>query len=58
MIRLLLRVPVVALVLLGGAARALTSEQAAAMAAGENDARIAALNVAAASGDPRVAVLV
>ena len=38
-------------------ARALTPEQALAIASGDNDARIAALNTAIASGDARAAVL-
>jgi len=38
-------------------ARALTPAQAAAIASGDNDSRIAALNAAVAAGDPRAAVL-
>jgi urea transport system permease protein len=57
MIRQLLHVVVAALVLCSGAARALTAEQAAAIASGDNDARIAALNAAVAAGDQRVLVL-
>ena len=53
-----LRVLVAALVFLGGAARALTPEQAAAIASGDGDARSAAVHAAMASGDPRAAVLV
>jgi len=58
MIRHLLRVVAAVLVLVAASAHALTPEQALAMAAGDNDSRIAALNAAAASGDPRVAALV
>jgi urea transport system permease protein len=39
-------------------ARALTAEQALAIASGDNDARIAALNAAAARGDARLAAFV
>ena len=46
------------LVLFGGACHALSNEQALAIASGENDARIAALNAAAAGGDARLAAFV
>ena len=56
--RTLLRVLCFALSLLGGAAQALTAQQTLAIAAGDNDARIAALNAAAAGGDARLAAFV
>ncbi|MDP4300806.1 urea ABC transporter permease subunit UrtB [Leptothrix discophora] len=43
---------------LAGASHALTAQQALAMAAGETDERIAALNAAAAEGDPALAAFV
>jgi urea transport system permease protein len=46
------------LLLLPGAAFALTTEQALAIAAGDNDLRIAALNAAVARGDERLAAFV
>ena len=55
--RQLVRVLVAALVLVAGAARALTPQQAAAIAGGDSDSRIAAVNAALASGDPGAAVL-
>ena len=56
--RTLLRVCCTALFLLAGAAQALSPEQTLAIAAGDNDARIAALNAAAASGDASLAAFV
>jgi urea transport system permease protein len=56
--RLLLRVLLFALACSAGAARALTAEQALAMAAGDNDARIAAVAAAAAAGDPKLQAFV
>jgi urea transport system permease protein len=56
--RQLLRVFAAALVLVGGAARALTPQQAVAIASGDSDSRIAAVHSAVASGEPRAAVLV
>ncbi|MGZ5156991.1 MAG: urea ABC transporter permease subunit UrtB, partial [Caldimonas sp.] len=53
--RTLLRILCFALSLLAGAAEALTAEQTLAIAAGDNDARIAALNAAAAGGDAQLA---
>jgi len=55
--RQLVRVLVAALVLVAGAARALTPQQAAAITGGDSDSRIAAVNAALASGDPGAAVL-
>jgi urea transport system permease protein len=54
-VRTLLRVLCFALSLLAGAAEALSPQQTLAIAAGENDARIAALNAAAAGGDAHLA---
>jgi urea transport system permease protein len=45
------------LLLAPATAQALTAQQALAIASGDNDARIAALNDAAAAADPRVAIL-
>ena len=56
--RTLLRYLCFALSLLGGAAYALTPAQTLAIAAGDNDSRIAALNAAAAGGDARLAAFV
>ncbi len=56
--RTLLRFLCLALSLLAGAAEALTPQQTLAIAAGENDARIAALNAAAAGGDAHLAAFV
>ncbi|MDQ2735751.1 MAG: urea ABC transporter permease subunit UrtB, partial [Pseudomonadota bacterium] len=57
--RMLLRGCCAALLLLVvGAAQALSSQQTLAIAAGDNDARIAALTVAAAGGDPGLAAFV
>ena len=56
--RTLLRACCAALLLLAGTAHALTSQQTLAIAAGDNDARIAALNAAAAGGDARLAAFV
>ena len=56
--RTLLRSCFAALLLLASAAHALTSQQALAIAAGDNDARIAALNAAAAGGDAGLAAFV
>jgi urea transport system permease protein len=57
-VRTLLRSCFAALLLLASAAHALTSQQALAIAAGDNDARIAALNAAAAGGDAGLAAFV
>ena len=56
--RTLLRFLCLALSLLAGTADALTPQQTLAIAAGENDARIAALTAAAAGGDARLAAFV
>jgi len=48
----------IALLLACGLARALTGAEAAAISTGDNDARISALNAAAANADPRLAALV
>ena len=56
--RTLLRVLCFVLSLLAGTAQALTSQQTLAISAGDNDARIAALNAAAAGGDARLAAFV
>jgi urea transport system permease protein len=58
LIRILLRLASAALLLGAGAAEALTTPQALAIAAGEGDQRIAALNAAVARGDDRLAVFV
>jgi len=57
-VRTLLRIFCVALSLLGGAAQALTPAETLAIASGDNDARLAALNAAAAGGDARLAAFV
>jgi urea transport system permease protein len=57
-VRTLLRFLCLALSLLAGAAEALTPQQTLAIAAGENDARIAALTAAATGGDARLAAFV
>jgi len=57
-VRTLLRFLCLALSLLAGAAEALTPQQTLAIAAGDNDARLAALNAAATSGDARLAAFV
>ncbi|MDQ6629800.1 MAG: urea ABC transporter permease subunit UrtB [Pseudomonadota bacterium] len=56
--RTLLRAIGVALLCFCGAAQALTPAQALAIAAGDSDSRIAALNAAAARGEPRLAAFV
>jgi urea transport system permease protein len=48
------RVFLLGLACIAGAARAMTPEQALAMAAGDNDARIAAVAAVAAAGDPKL----
>ena len=48
----------IALLLACGLARALTGAEAAAISTGDNDARISALNAAAANADPKLAALV
>jgi urea transport system permease protein len=56
--QLFLRVLLIALICSAGVARALTPEQALDMAAGDNDARIAAVAAAAAAGDPKLQAFV